>query len=397
MRRNRTLGLLATLSAFGGCDAPDELANPRVTVRDSAEIQLVETASDRLPATWALDSVPSLSVGEIDGHPAYLFTRVAGAFQFPDGRLAIANGGTNEIRFYGTDGQHLLTVGRSGEGPGEYQYLRGIARCRADGFIAFDLNWQLNAYDLDGRFVDRSVLRTPTGPPPYELACDEHGHIAVIGWGEEASGNREVGYYSATDRLLWIDPDGAIRADLGEWLVSERLGTTGGSRPHPAGRGVKFVLWDELVWAGTGESFEISGRRLSDGRLVRVLRGPSELAPVTEGVRTSVLERRLADLPAERHASFRSDFAEWEWPATLPAFDALQVDSEGVLWARGFRADPDASEVWSLLDVEEGYLGDLTLEPRHVLLEAGADYVLVLVRDQFDVERVERYGLRRGL
>lgn len=39
----------------------------------------------------------------------------------------------------------------------------------------------------------------------------------------------------------------------------------------------------------------------------------------------------------------------------------------------------------------------LVLLPRQRLLEAGRDYVLVVTRDEFDVERVERYELTRDL
>lgn len=66
------------------------------------------------------------------------------------------------------------------------------------------------------------------------------------------------------------------------------------------------------------------------------------------------------------------------------------------MWTRAYSADPLEGEVWSLLDQEEGYIGDLRLPPGQTLLEVGRDYVLVLSRDALDVERVERYALTRA-
>lgn len=120
-------GLLIVSCNLVGCDTRDDLSSGAAIVRDSAGIEIVETTSQRYPSEWRLETKSDWAVGEIEGDPAYLLSRVAGAMQLPDGRVVVADGGTNEVRFYGSRGEHLQTVGRSGEGPGEYQYLRALA------------------------------------------------------------------------------------------------------------------------------------------------------------------------------------------------------------------------------------------------------------------------------
>lgn len=382
---------VALLAACEDADPPETLGS----VRDSAGIAIVETtASGRVPAPWSLSDVPEWGVGEVQGDPDYLLSQVTGAMELSTGEIVVANRGTNEVRFYRPDGSLARSRGGEGEGPGEFQYLRALAPCHPDGFVAFDLNWQMNVYRVDGTFVEKTTLRTPVGVTPYELACDPHGHILMVGWGRDATEGPTDGFYQAYDDLLLTDPDGDIQAELGRWLTSERIGHRSGSRPHPAGRATVFALHDERVFVGSGERFEVEVRAL-DASLQRLLRGPDVPLAVTDSVKDVVLEEMLDGSSPERHAAIRSDIAEWDWPESLPAFTALVVDSEGVVWVRAYSADPAAAEVWSLLHPARGYLGDISLQPRQTLLEAGQDYLLVLTKDDLDVERVEKYALRR--
>jgi hypothetical protein len=231
------------------------------------------------------------------------------------------------------------------------------------------------------------------GLSPYEVACDEHGHVLMLGWGKETREPRE-GFYSAYDHLLLTDLEGNIQTDFGERLASERIGTRGGSGPHPAGRATVFGLHDDHIYVGSGERFEVEVRDL-DGRLLELLRGPRLGLEVTDSVKALMLEDQLGSASPQRHAGIRTAFAELAWPPTLPAYTARQVDSEGVVWLRAFSADESEAEVWSLIDPERGYIGDLTLGPRQALLEAGTTHVLVVATDELDVERVERWELMR--
>lgn len=395
LHRSNIPSVLLGVILFAACEGtgPPETF---VSVRDSAGIRIVETSADtRLEAPWELAEQPEWVVGELEGDPAYLLSHVAGAMQLPTGEVVIANRGTNEVRFYGPDGSLERTRGGEGQGPGEFQYLRALGRCHPQGFVAFDLNWQMNVYANDGAFLEKTTLRTPVGVTPYEVACDPHGHILMIGWGRDATEGPTEGFYQAHDEVLLTTPDGRIEAELGRRLASERIGSRHGSRPHPAGRATVFALHEDRVFVGSGERFEVEIRGL-DGSLQGRLRGPRIPLAVTDSVKERVLQALLTDASAERHADIRNDFAEWEWPVSLPAYTALQVDSEGIVWLRAFSADPSSPELWSLMDPENGYLGDLSLQPRQELLEAGHDYILVVTRNELDVERVEKYELLRG-
>jgi hypothetical protein len=94
-----------------------------------------------------------------------------------------------------------------------------------------------------------------------------------------------------------------------------------------------------------------------------------------------------------------------EWPEARPAYNQLVVDPLGIVWLRHSSVgDPrlgplhpgDSPERWALFHPDHVYLGDLSLPPRHTLLETGEDYVLALGRDELDVESVVLLPLDRG-
>ena len=60
----------------------------------------------------------TLSVGEMEGQPEFLFGRVNSIAVDDSGTLYVLDSQADEIRAFGSDGTFLRTLGRRGEGPG---------------------------------------------------------------------------------------------------------------------------------------------------------------------------------------------------------------------------------------------------------------------------------------
>jgi len=120
-----------TAIACAGDSAPSESTT---TIRDSTGITIVENSAPKWTETdaWTLGPTPTLRIGGLDGAPEYELFRVAGARRLDDGRIVIANSGTHELRFYDADGTYLQSVGREGDGPGEFRRLRLITAYGSD-------------------------------------------------------------------------------------------------------------------------------------------------------------------------------------------------------------------------------------------------------------------------
>jgi hypothetical protein len=395
--RRRGIALVTALvGALAACDAVG--AGPSAVVtRDSAGIAIVE--SSRLAWSdedaWRVDPEPQVVIGEADGDAPYLLDRVEGATRLPDGRIVVADGGSNQLRFYDAAGTYLRAVGGSGGGPGEFEHLRALRRCGADSLFAFDLSWQLTVFTADGVPARNLDLKEPGKPtPPYALACSPTGRFAVSGWGDFAREHR-IGLFRSTTNVWTLDAAGDSTADLGEHLGSERIGTQNGSGPHPFGRATAIALGADAVFLGSGEMFELRRHDL-DGRLTHLWRAPDEdlaIAPaVLDAYRAYVLER----VEPARHPMAERELREMPMPDGLPAYTRVEVDATGHVWVERFRARGDTAGVrWGVFAPDGAFLGHVTFPPRFTLHEIGDDHVIGTATDDEGVQRVQLHALRR--
>ncbi len=115
-----SIGIVLLLSACASEDAGPPIT---VTERDSAGIAIVENRIDTagVRTGWAIDSTPTLAIGGLDAPETEQLFCVSGGRRLADGRIVVADGGAAQIRVYGADGTLVVTHGRKGEGPGEFQ------------------------------------------------------------------------------------------------------------------------------------------------------------------------------------------------------------------------------------------------------------------------------------
>ena len=102
---------------------------------------------------WVVAPEPLISVGGADEREDYQLFRVAGATRLSDGRFVVANGGSSELRYYSPEGQHLLSVGGEGDGPGELRGIMEIEALQGDTLMVLSFRPGLTWFDPDGEFI----------------------------------------------------------------------------------------------------------------------------------------------------------------------------------------------------------------------------------------------------
>jgi hypothetical protein len=389
--------LALILSSLLGCVAACARGNgnaPASVVTDSAGITIVTSRQPAWPPgqAWTVASAPDLEIGVEDGDSPYLLSRVAGAIRLDDGRIVVADGGSNQLRFYDSAGRFLTAVGRSGRGPGEFEYIRALGRCGADSIYAFDLHWGLKAYDRSGSLAREVALHEPgTQRTPYALSCSRTGRFLITGWGEQTLEPR-IGLYRAFAPVWLLDGAGEPLAQLGEFPSSERLGTERSSRPHPFGRATVLALDAEHVFLGTGDTFEIRVYDMA-GALVRLLRVHSEDLAVGPDDLARYRADRLDGVAPDQRPALERELRDMPMPSGFPAYDRLMLDPGGNLWVRKFRRPGWSTVSWAVLGPDGALRGDVTTPPGLEVTEIGGDYVLGIHQDDLGVQRVRLHRL----
>jgi hypothetical protein len=377
------------------------------TARDSAGIEIVES---RAPAWngdgWQIADEPRVTIGLVEGDPAYLFSNIEGAAFLADGRIAVADRGSSQLRFYNSSGAYEGFAGGPGEGPGELGYIRDLERCGGDSLYVFEIDYQNVVFGSDGQYVREARPYDQNSPDrrPYLLRCATNGYYASVGW-EDRTGPPTIGFYRAEARawilapshaqpsepIVSIDHAGlAIITDLGSVLSGERVGTERGSRPHPFGRATQIAITPTALYLGTGETHEVK-RFSPSGRLERIVRWYGEGLEITDADLEAYREATLANVSAADRPAVERGLRELPMPPALPAFRRIEADSDGNLWVQRFRRPGDDSMQWLIFDPAGVWLGSIRGPAQFEITDMVDNRLLGIERDDLGVERVLVY------
>lgn len=358
------------------------------------------TAAPLAAQEWSIDPEPIFEVNGMSADIRYALSEVVGGVRLPDGSVVVADRIANGLKLFSPDGVFVREVGGEGQGPGEYEYIRGMGHCVEGAVVAFDIHWDLKAYDSDLKLIEeRPSSASETNRTPYQVACNSAGYELATGWGDDRTQFKE-GYFVAT-APIFLTRDGDIVHDFGERLSSERVGylqpngQPSGTGPHPFGRQTSVALGPDRVYLGAAAEYEIEVYDLAGTPLPSITwAGPPR--QIERRHLRAYLEERLAATPEERHPQTRAGVRDLPELEQFPAYDQLVVSESGDLWVRYFPQPGGLSTDWVIFDEHGMKIGALSLPRRATLLEAGDDYVLVSELDEFDVPNVRVYRIRKA-
>lgn len=390
-----------TAIAATGCSEPD--GGPHFAVRDSAGIEIVES---RVPSgdtarTWWVDEAPLLEIGLEDGPAEYQFSQVEGALRLPDGRVAVADGGSREIRFFDADGDFLSVSGRRGDAPGEYREIIKLGYGPGDSIWVFDYgNRRFTVLTADGD-VARTLTLDPTLSNVTAVGRLQDGSFIVREfWSSAGRGTAAIQLGLGRDpaAVARYSPDGARMDTIGLFLGREVYIFTENGRGVMStplfAHGTSAAAHADQVFVGDQERFEV-GVYSTSGVLRRSIRLADFDLRVTRADIERAIEERLARVTEEQRVRMRAQLDGMDVPTTRPAYGRLLVDSQGALWVGDYAPYPEDPDLWRVFDASGRLVTALRVPERFRVFDVGADWILGVWRDELDVERVHLYHLRK--
>jgi hypothetical protein len=369
--------------------------------RDSAGVEIVESRFGEVAAESVrrVAEAPAVEIGSAPGAAGPLY-QVVSAFRMHDGRIVVASAGTGDLRVYAPDGQHLLTIGKAGDGPGEFRRLFWAGRLRGDSIGAWDAALaRLSVFDPSGRFVRSMTPSSALGVFPQLHAALADGSV-VLSTGMNPARPMTPGVRRDTATLLVVGPDGVVRDTLARVPGSEQylmIPRAGGfvMHPLPFGRTTSTAAQDSQLAVGTGDAYQLAVYEPRRG-LRRIIRLDRERRRVTDDDVRRYRET-MVTMGAEGARRQREQLlAEVPFPERMPAFTAVLPDGRGNWWI----ADPPAADrpgesTWHRVSAEGRLLGALRTPARLMVMQIGPDWVLGVFLDENDVEHVRIHTLER--
>jgi hypothetical protein len=372
--------------AIAGCTPDADVRGHGLRTADGAEI--VENVEPRWRSGegWSVEPVPALAIGG-EEDPAFQFHGIRGAARLSDGRIAVGDGGSGQVRLFTPAGEVAAVAGGPGAGPEEFRRMSRLVATPHDSLVVFDAgNRRISVLDAGGTFA-----RTM--------------NLATVGVGADLAGVLDNGWFVLSvplpvppaeglsrDSVLYLllSPDGQAVDTIGAAAGGQRFQRIDGARVTrltvPFGPMPAAAAGGDQVILGSTDEYELRQYR-SDGGAARLIRRRVTPQPFTDAHFEEVVaaspryESALREIPRPRHR---------------PVFASVVMDRQGNLWIQD-PPEPGAERTpWAVFTSEGAFLGSVSLPSSLRPTDVGSDYVLGVWTDELGVEEVRLYGLGRA-
>jgi hypothetical protein len=386
--------------ALMGCLEAD--MPPTVTVIDSAGVTVIAHSSEHLQglASLVLQDEPAVQLGSVNGSEDYLFGVNAVAL-LEDQRIAVANGGTQEVLVFERSGQLVHRTGSRGDGPGEFQSIRSLVPLPPDSLGVYDeLHRRLSIYDPQGSLMREVSLREALPMPVMsqllplsqeEMVLFTTGAARLLGDSLRARPLSESLVVSRTGEML--------RA-IGSFPGLESYQAEGRMGVLLFSARTNMALADDHLVVGTAETTEI---RYLDryGKVTRIVRWPDRDRAVSEEDITGFIEAVLEAVPESRWSALRARLQDMPHTEEVPPYQDLLSSPAGEIWVGDYpgaavdlTGRPPPARQWLLVG-PDGILRATIETPNgfRPLVISGSE-VFGVFMDDLGVETVRAYVIK---
>jgi hypothetical protein len=311
--------------ACGGAGGPDlEFADWLFPVPDGTPV--IEYApvaiADRDPA--AIRVVEDLVIGGDPDDEHTMFYNPTGILPLPSGEILVSEFGNKRVQMFSADGEFVKTIGRTGQGPGEFQAPFGLFAV-GDGFGVIDLqNRRISFFSPVGDFLTDHPLGFSMFSNYVPTLAD--GSFVVLTNERDAQRNQSLGVtrYSPEGeplaRLFAMPgpppPDPATAQDPTA-QVQYMIDSAAWPRPDVAAAA-------EIVYASPGSEYQVLAMTPEGEPLwaLRVAWPPPPYAAAQKELRIQAMSQRFPGIEVD----------DFTWPASEPAITSLRSDGAGRLY-----------------------------------------------------------------
>jgi len=308
-----------------------------------------------------------------EANPESLLNRAFTFVRGDDGRYYVPDMGDCRIVVFDETGEYVQSIGRKGEGPGEFRSLIQIT-VRNGLIMAYDHQLNRSAvFATDGEFLEQHRLPVTNSPDIFHIVQGIFplaGDCLLIYGTEYDMSDREN--QPMCDHITVLSAAGDTLSRMqGEWWSlgkQVRVGTRGSAATHYYGPRSSLQYYEDSgIFAYNTAEPEMKWYDL-EGNLQRIIRMDTEPEPVSDAERRGI-ERLLQQQVEESDDEWRAVREEARRQTVIPEYksywSSVSVDDAGYVWIHRHTdySQPDPYEYATprmLLSPEGEYLGEMT-------------------------------------
>jgi len=348
--------------------------------------------------TYSINEAPNFQielqeVARIDDSNDVLLGRITGIQTDNADRIYISDDGEKRINVYSPAGEYIQSLGRKGQGPGEFEYVHNLAIDQTHVYaMDFSQNF-INTYFLDTLEFDATIpmlredqrIEKLQGYFPSDFQVLSSGEVLVtytqsFGRNDDESQKRYDLIFQS-DRTGRIQPDPVLELESAEAIVlrTENSVSVFGA---PFAVSVNSALSpNQKIVVNRTDRFLF---KLYDenGNYERAFYYPFPNKPLT----------RNTALNQYDNEDYRRAIRNYDLPETWPAIDHFLIDDENRFWVSTI-IDEEGMFEWWVLDEQGNLLAKKIWPSTHKIEHVQNNYLYMTEEDDMGLVEVVKYRL----
>ena len=334
------------------------------TVVKEGDVTVVRNPKKPIYMTPILELQEELSLGGAKAQGDYVLGQIRDVVVDDNGAIYVLDAEAFHIKVFDPSGAFVRTIGRKGQGPGEFEIPVMMSLVRTHGELAVQqVTRRMSFFKTDGTFLRHLLFKDLRA---VQGLCDSKGQIYISEARRGDEGSRYV--------IKKLAADGTALATLGD---------------SPAPKADKFNPFmpvgsfeidgnDDFVY-GYPETYEIQFFRASDAKYFKKIVRDYEPVAVT-------VEERAEQETAAKGRGIVFDFSKFH-----PAYRGFFLSDIGHLFVETYEKTKDGKIVHDIFDTEGRFIGRMPLRPRGIGILKGKYYACEEDEDGYQI--VKRYNV----
>lgn len=368
MKIKFALILLFMILLSFGCSKEKKAEKPEWQGKIEYEngVKVVKNPEDPVYGEIIFDLEEDLSIGN-ESDENYMFFRTGGIATDSQGNIYIVDGGNHRIQKFRSDGQFLQTIGRKGQGPGEFESPYDVWLDPEENIYVSE-GRKIQIFNKDGEFI-RSVklLNFVT-----EFGITDEGNILACAFGRSEEGQ--------TRELILINSEGKKSETIISFPSPMRIVRRGDSA-----FGLTHDYSPDLIFCPIDEKSGIYGHsseyRLfvfkSSGEVSFIIEKSEPPQSITRKEKDKIV-KDIIDSQEERGTPWPKGVVEEgaNFAKYRPFYNRILKDDKGNIYVRKLKSvfDEEKSEEFDIFNSEGYYLYKTKLPFTPHIIKAGYIY-----------------------
>jgi hypothetical protein len=400
-KMKNTISVILLVSVFT-IFASNAKQNPqwKGTIEEEDGDKVIRNPNEPLYGEIMFDLEEDLSIGNEEDEN-YVFYRARGISVDSEGNILVLDAGNNRIQKYDKDGKYLQTIGKQGQGPGEFESPTSLNIDAKDNIYVSEMFQRLHIFDKNGVFLKRIKLKVQEN-----MGVTRDGNFIVP---TLSRGERKSDMYGDYDRFFDIElksQDGttiktiaSYRSEMAGMIKTERGFITPNNLCTP--RLCLCPINEDLAIYGYSSDYTLFAIN-AKGETVYIIKKDEPPQPVTKAEKDKVIDRRMRAQKGSELMSqiLRSKYASaLKFPKHKPFYRTIMKDDKDRIYVEKFKFpfDRGDSAEFDIFSKDGYYLYKAKIPVRYPfyppVIENGYDYTREIDQET-GYTKIKRYKIK---